>query len=327
MLFSISRSATRRLASTNFATSFARSVVFRATTKPQSNAPGIYKPSSQGIRGFASAGRPKKVSTSASAVTTPAKKPAKKPVKKPAKKLTVKRTKAKAKPKLKAKAKPKAKAQAKPKRTKKPVSDERKAILERQSLKRIALFAEPKTLPVQPYQLFITEAAKGKGDGKGMIDKMAALGRDFRALPSHRIEQLRSVTEQNRLTNAAAYKAWVESHPVQKVYDANMARKTLKKKFNFPKRSLKVIRDARFPQRPATAFALFTKARWASGEYATSGTSAARLSSKVAIEWKGLTAAERQPYETLARSQAEHYAKGTNALDLVRSRSTKSPSP
>ncbi|KAI0555372.1 hypothetical protein F4679DRAFT_523473 [Xylaria curta] len=324
MLFSIGRSATGRLASTNFATSFARSVILRAT-KLQSNAPGIYRPSFQGTRGFASAGRPKKVSASASAVTTPAKKSARKPAKKPTKKPAGKQIKAKATAKAKAKPKPK----TKPKRAaKRPISEERKAILERQSLKKIALFAEPKTLPVQPYQLFIAEMTQNKSDGQGLVNKMASLGRDFHALPSSRVEQLRSATEQNKLANAAAYKAWVESHPVQAIYDANKARKALKKKFNFPKRSVKVIRDERLPKRPPTAYSLFTKARWASGEYTTPGVRATDVASRIATEWKALTAAERQPYEDLARSQVEHYTKEANAvLDLKRSKRTKSPSP
>ncbi|KAI0859586.1 hypothetical protein F4860DRAFT_250311 [Xylaria cubensis] len=331
MLFSIGRSATRRLASTNFATSLPRSVVLRAATKPQFNALGIYRLSSQGIRGIASAGRSKKVSTSASVVTTPAKKraskpakkpaskPASKPAKKPTKKPTGKQTKAKAK----AKAKPKPKA--KPKR---PVSEERKAILERQSLKRTALYAEPKTLPEQPYRLYITEMTQNKTAGQGITSQMASFGRDYRALPSSRIEELRSVANQNKLSNAAAYKAWVESHPVQEIYDANKARRTLKKKFNYPKRSLKLIRDERLPKKPATPFGLFTKARWASGEYTAAGAGITEAAARIGTEWKGLTAAERQPYEDLAHSLTEHYTKEANAvLNRRRSKSTKSPSP
>ncbi|KAI0459409.1 hypothetical protein F5B21DRAFT_499589 [Xylaria acuta] len=321
MLFSIGRSATRRLASTNFATSLGRSVVFRAATKSHFNAPGIYIPSSQAIRGFASAGRPKKVSTSKSAETTSAKKPAKKPAtKKLAKKPAIKKTKAKAKPKPKPK--------PTPKRAKRPVSEERKTMLERQSLKRTALFAEPNSLPTHVYQAFVVEKTQGKTDGRAVVNVMASVGRDFKALPSHEMERLKSVVGQNKLTNAATYKAWVESHSVQEIYDANLARKALKRKYRFPKKSVKLIRDDRIPKKPTTAFGLFTKARWASGDYSSGGAPISEIASKIANQWKGLTAAERKPYEDLARSQVEHYEKETNAV-LVRKRSkrTKSPSP
>lgn len=93
--------------------------------------------------------------------------------------------------------------------------------------------------------------------------------------------------------NKATYKAWVESHDPQAIYDANLARRLLKKKYDIPKATLKLIRDERLPKRPVTAFALFSKARWASGEYANSG-SVTAVASKLGEEWKSLTPAERK---------------------------------
>ncbi|KAI0447907.1 hypothetical protein F4803DRAFT_189714 [Xylaria telfairii] len=331
MLSSIGRSvAAGRLTSTNFATSFVRSVVVRAVPKSLSNAPGIYRPSSQAIRGLASLARPKK--TTSSAATTAAKKPVKKSTTKTTKAKAKASPKSKSTAKSKAKPKAKAKAKAKPKpkvkRVRKGISPERQKILERRSLKRIALFAEPKALPEQPYQLFVVERTQGKSDGQSVVGKMAAVARDFKAVPSQEAERLKSVAEKNKLANAAAYKAWVESHSVQDIYDANRARRSLKKKFDIPKKSVKVIDDVRIPKRPATPFGLFTKARWASGEYSTEGVRITDITLRIASEWKEQTAAQRKPYEDLARSQSEQYVKEMDALvNRKRRLASKSPSP
>ncbi|KAI0104802.1 hypothetical protein GGR51DRAFT_560802 [Nemania sp. FL0031] len=317
MLYSISRSATRRLASTAFATSQARLAVFRATIKPHFGAPGIYNRNPQAIRGLASATLTKKVPASKATGKTAAKKPAKKPAKKTA-------TKAKAKPKTKAKAK--AKAKPAKKRAKRPISDERKIVIERRALKNVALFTEPKLLATQPWQLYVAEQTQGKSDGESVTQKVSALAREYKALQPHEIERLESTSQQNRLANAATYKAWVETHTPQEIYDANRARKALKKKHNYPKGSVKIIQDDRIPKRPSTAYALFTKARWASGDFSGSSTPAIELMGRIAGEWKNLKAAERQPYEDLARAQSASYEKATNAI-IDRKRTTKSPSP
>lgn len=101
------------------------------------------------------------------------------------------------------------------------------------------------------------------------------------------------------MKNDVAYKAWVETHTPQAIYDANLARKQLKRKYDFPKASLKLIRDERVPKQPPNAFALFVKARWASGEYSTKNDPITAITSKITNEWKGLSEAERQVREFL----------------------------
>lgn len=144
------------------------------------------------------------------------------------------------------------------------------------------------------------------------------------------------MTKENKLTNAATYKSWVESHPPQEVYNANLARKNLKRKYNMPKGTLKLIHDERVPKRPSTAYARFTKARWASGEFAGVPESMHQVAGRIAREWKSLSAAERrvcqrcspicvaqliisQPYEDLAQAQFDAYEKATSAV-IVRRR-------
>ncbi|KAI1281033.1 hypothetical protein F5Y07DRAFT_316809 [Xylaria sp. FL0933] len=300
MLFSIGRSATRRLASAAIATSSTRSVVFRATTKVQFGAPGFNRRFPQAIRGYATAGRPKKAPTSATTKKTPAKKPVKKSTAKP-----------KAKAKAKAKPKPKPKPKQRATRAKKPVSEERKGILERQALRRAALFEEPKTQATTPWPLFIAEQTQGR---KGIVtDKIAELSREYKALPSSELQRLKSKAEQAKASNEVNYKAWLESHSPQEIYEANLARKNLKRKYNIPKGPVKILLDHRLPKRPSTAYALFTKARWASGDYSGENGLASKALA-IAQEWKKLTPAERKPFEDQAASETESYSKVINAL-------------
>ncbi|KAI1423979.1 hypothetical protein F5Y12DRAFT_755002 [Xylaria sp. FL1777] len=330
MLFSIGRSATRRLASTALATSSTSSVVFRAANRVPLKAPGIYRRFPSTVRGYAAAARPKKASASATAKKTTTKKPAKKSTAK-----TKTATKAKAKPKSKAKAKPKAKAKArakakpkaKPKRkaAKRPISPERQAILERRALKRTALFTDPKLLPTQAWSIFVAEQTQGQASGN-LTEKMNSVSQAYKALPSSELERLKSKAEQDKGTNATVYKRWVESHSVQEIYDANKARKALKRKFDIPKGNVKIIHDERLPKRPGTAYTLFTKARWASGDY-PGGVPLAETTSSIGREWKSLNAAQRKPYEDLWHSETEKYNKAIDGLISRRKRATKSPSP
>lgn len=66
----------------------------------------------------------------------------------------------------------------------------------------------------------------------------------------------------------------------------------LKKKYNYPSRSVKTIQDDRIPRRPANAFTLYTKARWASGDYANSPI--VEGAKAIGQEWKNLAKTERQ---------------------------------
>ena len=110
-------------------------------------------------------------------------KPAKKAA---APKKTAAKPKATAKAKTKATAKPKAKKTGGTKtRRKKPLSDEAKAKLEKRTLKKTALYNEPKSLPETAWVVYLTENVRGVSTTPETArDRFGALASQYRALPA-----------------------------------------------------------------------------------------------------------------------------------------------
>ncbi|XDG06544.1 hypothetical protein ABKA04_006159 [Annulohypoxylon sp. FPYF3050] len=314
MLSSIGRAAIRRLISAPVTTSSNR-IVVSGLSADSLRSGRLF------IRGFATAGKPK---TKSSATTKSAAKPAAtkgrtKTTTKAKATAATKTTKAaaskskstKSRTTVKAKSKSKAKAKAKkPKaRKRQPLSPEKKIILERRELKKAALFVVQKRLPDSPWTVFVSESTKGTTGGPDLLSaRMGSLSQEYKTLPASRIQRLQATADQNKSTNAADYKAWVERHSPQQIRAANIARRALKKKHNYPPKSgVKLIVDERLPKQPTTPFTLFTKARWASGDLANK--TVAESSKLLGAEWKNLSEAERSPYEELFKASSAQYAK------------------
>ncbi|CAK7198293.1 hypothetical protein SEUCBS139899_000953 [Sporothrix eucalyptigena] len=207
---------------------------------------------------------------------------------------------------------------------KKALTPEEKTKLQVRELKKVALLKEPAKLPEHPWILFIAENTKGTktGDGvKANLGKiMPELSAAFKALSPLELQRLRDTADQNRAANAAAHKAWVESHTAAQVADANRARTQLNR---IAKTKHRVIQDARLPKRPTSSFSLFTKERWATGEF--SGRALAEAARSLAAEWKNLPAHERQHYDDLAKTESEQYGKEMESI--LGHPVGKSPSP
>lgn len=314
MLSSIGRAAIRRLISAPVTTSSNRIVVYSLSADSLRSGRLF-------VRGFATAGKPK---TKSSATTKSAAKPAatkgrtKTTTKAKATTATKttraaasksKSTKSRTTAKAKSKSKSKAKAKKPKARKRQPLSPEKKIILERRELKKAALFDVQKRLPDSPWTVFVSESTKGTTGGPDLLSgRMGALSQEYKTLPASRIQRLQATADQNKSTNAADYKAWVERHSPQEIRAANSARRALKKKHNYPPKSgVKLIVDERLPKQPTTPFTLFTKARWASGDLANK--TVAESSKLLSAEWKNLSEAERSPYEELFKASSAQYAK------------------
>ncbi|KAH7035295.1 uncharacterized protein B0I36DRAFT_90737 [Microdochium trichocladiopsis] len=265
----------------------------------------------QGVRQFASVGRPKASTKSA---TTKA--------------AATKKTKAGKAAKPKAKKKAATKPKPKPaKKTPKPKAPETLAIEDRRQLKRIAILFEPKTAPESAWRIYVAENLQGSQgtEFEKVTEKMAGVAQAYKTLSASELQRYAEKAEENRRANAAAYKAWVESHTVEEVSAANNARLKLKRLHNYPKGNVKTIKDERAPKHPTSSFGFFTKAKWASGEFSGGPDGLSSTAGAISTAWKNLSAAERQPYEDLARAESARYEKDYEAAygrkPVVRKRS------
>ncbi|ROV99901.1 hypothetical protein VMCG_06205 [Cytospora schulzeri] len=264
-------------------------------------APG-YK-SRVAARGYATA--------TAKTTTAAAKKPAAKKTvaeKKPAAKKTAKTaTKGKkvVKSTKKAAAKPK---KAAPKK-KKEVNPERKKMLLRRALKKTALlFQEPKNLPQSAWLTFTSQAIKADTTIRGpqtLGPKMSSLAADFKALSPTDRQRYEQKAQENKATNAANYKKWVESHTVAEIAEAVRARRRLVREFGVDVKHPKIV-DDRMPKRPAFAgWSYYIKAKGTEQP----GLSLGEMSKSLSAQWKALSESEKKPYIDLAASEAARYQK------------------
>ncbi|KAK7952219.1 uncharacterized protein PG986_007947 [Apiospora aurea] len=311
----IGRIAALRLAASAAATSSSRVVIAkqlggRVSCLPQSSLRAGF------VRAYATPARPKK--TDAGSSTQAAGRPRKTAAAAPkaaAKKATTTTTTKKASAAKKAtKPKKKAASPAKPKKkelteVQKEKKEKAKIREEKAELKQKALFTEPKNLPSNPWMLFVTRKSAGVSSSKDTIgDRMATLSEEFKALSNADKEELQRTVEENKLQNAAAYKAWVESHTPEQIAEAQNARNALRRKFDYPKANgSHKIRDDRQPKAPRSAWVYFFRARHGSGEFTS--LSPTETLKEVAQEWKNLSTVDRQPFNDLAAADLTRYKK------------------
>ncbi|KAK3934791.1 hypothetical protein QBC46DRAFT_70097 [Diplogelasinospora grovesii] len=269
-------------------------------------------------RGFAEAhsvGRPKKTEETAATKkpTRPKKPAAAKKAGRPQKK--------------KAPGRPKSKASTKKKggRPKRVLTEEEKRKLEIRKLKQVAMLKEPARLPERPWIVYVADQTKGRGVGREQFgDTIKGLAEEFRALSESELQSLKAVASQNKLANAAAYKSWVESHTPVEIADANRARYRLQHHFKVP--GVKgPITDDRLPKRSVSAYVLFYKSRWQSGEF--SSVSAPESAKMIANEWKGMSESQRQPYFDSAKEDRQRYEDETRDVLGRKISKEKRPSP
>ncbi|KAH7376557.1 hypothetical protein B0T11DRAFT_22522 [Plectosphaerella cucumerina] len=255
---------------------------------------------------FRSPDASEKPATKTKKATTATKKTAAKP------KAATKAAAAKKKPaaKKKAAAKPKA---VKPKKVLTPEQKLKKEAKElRQEIKDLkvtALLSEPKKLPDTAWLVY-SSANVVPGSPVGV--QMPAVSRQFRSLSSSELQEYADTAARNKVANDASYRAWVESHEPIEIYNANVARRQLRRKTegwgSFTRPS---IRDERLPKGTQLAFGLYSKSRWASGELSGAVTEVAKQLSE---EYKNLDPVEKKVYEDLAAADQVRYAKEMQAI-------------
>ncbi|KAK8048796.1 hypothetical protein PG994_010526 [Apiospora phragmitis] len=300
----IGRIAAGRLASSVAVTSSSRVVIAQQLGRVAYATPGRPKKTDTGSSTKA-AGRPRKTADAAAAPkaakkTTTTKKAAA-ATKSTKSTKTTKTTKSK---KTSPPPKPKKKKELTEKQKLK--QEKAKISLEKAKLKQKALFTEPKMLPAHPWALYVTRKSAGITSAGPITTRMAAIADEFKALSQSEKEELQRACEENKLKNAAAYKAWVERHTPEQIVEAQNARNLLRRKFDYPKtNSSRKIRDDRQPKSARTSWICYFRARHGSGEF--NNLSSTEGLKKIAQEWKSLSTVERQPYDDLAAADLTRY--------------------
>lgn len=242
--------------------------------------------------------------------------PAKTPVSKKPKKAGASTASTTAKnPKIKTKRTPsKTKVVAKKKkavRVRKELTPEEKTALQVRNLKKVALLnQEPPTKPFTKWMVYASEHYDEykNPDGVDQLvkfgNKTVELSRSFKVLSSSEIERLEAIATQNKIANAASYKAWVVAHTPAEIAAANKARTRLRRLDVAG--SPRTIKDERQPKRPATAYALFVKSRWQSGELQSQEFLA--TASEIANQWKSLSDVEKKPFIDSSEARKAKFA-------------------
>ncbi|KAK6204128.1 hypothetical protein LQW54_008482 [Pestalotiopsis sp. IQ-011] len=305
MLSTFARGAVQRLPLRTVATS---PVVSRLASRAATTQPGLVAVL---VSNTSSSGALRSFATKAEA-TKDAKKPAKKTTTTTTKASSTKPKKAAAAAKPKPKPKKKVVAKKKPVVKKKktvrkeltPEQKERKELqkarLEKQTLKVASLYAEePKNeLPTSGYRAYVAQELKGSRSSlSDNAERFAKVAASWKSLSSSEVQRLNQVAEENKLKNQAKHLAWVESHTPEEIYQANLARHLLKRKYNYPKATKQLLKDERQPARIRTSYIYFTKARWASGEFANKPIQ--EVAAALSAEWKNMTESEKAPYHEL----------------------------
>jgi len=115
---------------------------------------------------------------------------------------------------------------------------------------------------------------------------------------------LTNIGKANRIANNEAFKTWVESHTVEEIHKANVARRALRRisdqpiaegrKQHYVDKSMgyRAIRDIRAPKKIDSPYIAYVRERFSSGEFAgVAGPEAIRT---ISTAWKQFSAEEKQ---------------------------------
>lgn len=253
--------------------------------------------------------------TKTPAVAKPKTKVAAKTTKPKAKKVVPKKAVKKPKKKVVKPKKKVAKKVAKKPKARKVLTDTQKQKIvakkgrdELQALKQTALLSEaPKGKPSTAWKVLMNDVvAKSSSSGIGGPSKEASV--KYKSLTPKELEvcnvniyrfstanwtilqDYNHIANQNKLDNAKAFKAWVESHTVDEIRLANNARNKLNRQHGRVKYS--ILKDDRAPKRPHSSYLMFSTERWASSDL--KGIKLTEAQALITKEWKALSDVARK---------------------------------
>ncbi|KAI7337500.1 hypothetical protein KC354_g17620 [Hortaea werneckii] len=268
-------------------------------------------------RGYATPGRPRK------AVGEPSR-----PVKRAVKRTSSAATSASDSPaKQKTDARKRTAAQKKPaKAPKKVLTEEQKAVkaaradkLKMTELRKAALAPPPAGSGASSAYIEFTKARshrlkerKADDESKDHKQLLAEHAREvaseWRNATPAEVEHYNHLAHTHREAKQAEYKRWVESHSVEEIRIANLARATLRRKSQLEKghrTKWPAIQDERHVKRPMTAYFHFLTNRQASGDF--QNIAIIERTKLIAQEWKALSEGEKAKYKALQETEMQRY--------------------
>ncbi|EFY89737.1 HMG box protein [Metarhizium acridum CQMa 102] len=201
--------------------------------------------------------------------------------------------------------KKKTKKAAAPKRqTKKVLTPEEKEKADLRHLKKMALLKGPTLLPESAWAVYVTNNI-GAGEGK-LTERIKGISSRFAGLSESEKEGLKSTAQSNHDANKNTRQQWVEAHPVEAIYMANIARRRIARKTN--KSRIYLIHDERLPKRARSAYALFIKSRFSKVNSQSGSSTVQDTFRAMSEEWRSMSESEKQPFKEAAASEMEKSA-------------------
>ncbi|KAI7159692.1 hypothetical protein KC349_g3914 [Hortaea werneckii] len=267
-------------------------------------------------RGYATPGRPRK------AVGEPSR-----PVKRAVKRTSSAASSADSPAKQKTDARKKTAAKKKPaKAPKKVLTEEQKAVkaaradkLKMTELRKAALAPPPvgsgassayiEFTKERAHRLKERAAADDSKDHKQLLAEHAReVASEWKNATPAEVEHYNHLAHTHREAKQAEYKRWVESHSVEEIRIANLARATLRRKAQLEKgqrTKWPAIQDERHVKRPMTAYFHFLTNRQASGDFRN--IAIIERTKLIAQEWKALSEEEKAKYKALQETEMKRY--------------------
>ncbi|OAA49455.1 HMG box protein [Metarhizium rileyi] len=187
-------------------------------------------------------------------------------------------------------------AAPKKKKVKKELTPEEKDKVDLKQLKKMALLKGPTRLPGSLWAVYVANNM-GAVQGK-LTDRMKVISSGFAQLPKSEKESLRSTAQSNQDSNKLAHQQWVNSHPVEAIYIANLARRRIARKANKPR--VYLIHDERLPKRASSPYPLFIKSRFSQAKSQNGDASSKETFRAISEEWRSMSESEKQPFKEAA---------------------------
>ncbi|MCJ1485860.1 hypothetical protein MMC06_006035 [Schaereria dolodes] len=143
----------------------------------------------------------------------------------------------------------------------------------------------------------------------------------YKALRPEELEHYNHIANENKVANAAALRAWIESHSPEEIRKANKARVHLKRLG--VKGFRNKLQDGRQVKRSIGCYGIFVKERFGSGDFMhIKFPDATKL---IAAEWKTLSDAEKERYHAIAKLDRTRYTQEKKTVYNLDTKSSIAP--